>query len=107
MLALLAGQLLVAGQAFAMPVCHAQTGDGTRVEHAHHHANANNTSPVPDQPMDCHCPQGQHCGHSSVALTGPLSSAAHGLDTTTYHPLPVRATALGYRQALDRPPPRA
>lgn len=99
LLAALAGQFAMAGQAFALPDCH---GTGTAAHaatshdgHGHHETGTAVT--------DCHCPLSLHCGHAATAV-----DAGGGFAVTpqaTHRPIPLTAdTTLAHKSDPERPP---
>lgn len=106
MLVLLSGQFLVLGQAFAMPhKCAMDDAAGAAPHAMTHHSVQSQATPSDGIQMDCHCPQGHHCGQGSAALMTPTGSGTNVPNAKTYRAQAVRATALGHTPALERPPP--
>jgi hypothetical protein len=101
---LAAAQILVAGQAFAMPECHQMNMsdiDHSAMSHSSSHSDNEDSQ---DQTMQCQCPQGQHCGHCSVVIIKSSALGINSTETPIYTPLPRPATTLGFSHTLERPP---
>jgi hypothetical protein len=97
----LAGQLAVAGQAFALPDCHGSSpGKVSQADMGH----ATHVQDADGDMADCHCPQGMHCGHCA-ALVGRLASEdARPSTAEKSGPRPPADLALAHKDRLERPP---
>lgn len=103
MAVLLSGQLLVLSQAFALP--HACMMDNVAPGATAHHGTQTHANPASSMWMNCHCPQGHHCGQANAALTTRSTTIAGVTNRRSYHSPAPPSIAPGHAPAQERPPP--
>lgn len=97
----LAGQLAVAGQAFALPDCHGTSpGNVSQADMGH----ATHAQDADGDTADCHCPQGMHCGHCAASVGKMASEETQPSSAEKLGPRPPANLALAHKDPLERPP---
>ncbi|MES1945353.1 hypothetical protein PC39_14597 [Salinisphaera sp. PC39] len=97
----LAGQLAVAGQAFALPDCHGSSpGNVSHADMGH----AMHVEDAGGDAADCHCPQGMNCGHCAATIAKMASEEMQPSTAKKSGAHPSANLALAHKAPLEKPP---